>query len=175
MGWVVCSGVEWWAHVVLGGGGGGGRMGVGKGRSGPRGFWEMGEGWNGGEWGGSGAPSYPHLPPTLPPSCSSYPYPFAPLSLPLPPPLHSLLPALSAALPCPLPAPSPCPAPCPSPCPAPFPAREITLHCLPDDSPLSWVQKKNKGPRCLRFGIWEKILLQKPKGHGACDLGFGKR
>ena len=30
------------------------------------------------------------------------------------------------------------------------------------------------GARCLRFGIWEKILLQKPKGHGACDLGFGK-
>ena len=37
-----------------------------------------------------------------------------------------------------------------------------------------WVEK-NKGPRCLRFGIWEKILFQKPKGHGACDLGFGKR
>ena len=37
-----------------------------------------------------------------------------------------------------------------------------------------WVEK-NKGPRCLRFGIWEKSLLQKPKGHGACDLGFWKR
>ena len=71
-------------------------------------------------------------------------------------------------------------------------------------------RKKHKGPRCLRFGIWEKLLLQKPKGHrlaiwalgrssfqnsrrtvlaieclgrifkkktkghGACDLGFGK-
>ena len=37
-----------------------------------------------------------------------------------------------------------------------------------------WVEK-NKGPRCLRYGNWEKILFQKPKGHGACDLGFGKR
>ena len=50
---------------------------------------------------------------------------------------------------------------------------------------------KTYGPRCLRFGLWEEVVSKilgarclrlsvwegfskKTKGHGACDLGFGK-